>query len=53
MRFVSETMKVPAPEIVVTTKGRAGKALIKYPELNPKDYADEEYEELEQDDENS
>jgi len=53
MRFVSETMKVPEPEIVVTTKGRAGKAIIKYPAANPKDWADEEYEEPEQADDNS
>jgi len=53
MKFVSESMKVPEPEIIVTTKGRAAAARIKYPIPDPKDWADEEYEEQDRDDDYS
>jgi len=46
-------MRVPEPEVVVITKGRAGAAHIKYPVANPKDWADEEYEEPDSHDDNS
>jgi len=54
MKFVSSAMKVQEPEIVLTPKrGRGASAHIKYPAPNPKDWADEEYEEDTQDEDNS